>query len=1025
MDSGSATYLSASPDAGAALMLGELSKARSAGLENPHAAIALCADLYWQEDSDGVCTGICSYTPDTALAAKYLISQQLKAIGGALSQAESASHWQQYLHSISNFKSFRQLHCVITLGNGADCFLQLSGTPQFDKQGVFLGYECLATDITRALHQETSLQRFRAAMDMSMDMIYLVDRESLSFIDVNETACRYSGLNRQQMLARGPIETLGFNRDELVSRYDQLITEGRSSLLERHVKRSDGESAVIEIHSRAISINGRWLIIGVSRDISNRKRAEVENLKLQQLFSALSLTNEAILRAKTVEQLYENTCKAAVSSQLFAITSVLAPNEHGHFYAHASVGNVLPIMKKTRVSSDTSLPEGRSITAMAFRECKAMFSNDFLADDRTTAWHHHARMHSINSAGALPLFQQKKPVAVIVFYAKEKHMFDERTQSILQSIADNTSFALDSFASAAEQAKTSKQIRQNEERFRSLTSLGSDFYWEIDHQLRFKLYEGQVVSQSNKSAVKSAIGHTLWKIPGVEPDSMSWKKLRIQLKKGKAFRDFEFSFTNDDGKLYHLSMSGEPMLDAAGGFTGYRGITRDITSKKLITNKIKYLATHDTLTGLPNRVMFSELLNQFIHNANRYKEQRFAVLFIDLDRFKAINDTYGHHIGDQILREVATRLKVPLRSSDIVARLGGDEFVVLLQKVSDKEHCSLIAANILKIFSQPITLDQREFMLGASIGISLYGVDANNEETLMTHADTAMYAAKEDGRNNFRLYSPDLHQHKQERAVLAVQLRHALNRGELSLNYQAKVELATGRVTGVEALLRWNHPKLGAISPAQFIPIAEDNGLIVPIGEWVLETACRQVLAWQKKGLPALSLAVNLSARQFNHPELQIYIEQMLNTIGFPAQQLELEITESVVMQNPERTIKLMQEMKRSGIRFALDDFGTGYSSLGQLRHYPIDTLKIDRAFIRDLETSREDQAISKAIISMSKTLGLTVVAEGVENAKQMAFLRHYQCDQIQGFFFHRPESAEQFSKWYRQQHEHVVSAGI
>ncbi|MDO8907299.1 MAG: EAL domain-containing protein [Pseudohongiella sp.] len=1024
MEPSSTTNLLASGDSGCPLILGKLCPERSAGLENPHTAVALCADLYWQEDANGVCTGICSYSAGTALTAKYLFNRQLRAIGGVFSQAGSTPHWQQYLDATSSRKPFRQLHCLISLQNGSDCFLQISGAPQFDEQGVFLGYECLAIDITREQRQETSLQRFRAAMDMSMDMIYLVDRETLSFVDVNDTACQNAGLTRQQMLAMGPMEILGFTQEELIARYDRLINEGQSSRIERKVKRLNGQSAIIEIHSRATRINGRWIIIGVSRDISERKKAESESLKLQRLFSALSLTNEAILRATTVDQLYEHACQAAVSSELFAITSVLIPNASGHFYARTTAGNVLPIMKKTRVSSDPGQPEGRSMTAIAYRTGRALFSNDFLSDERTAAWHEHARLHGIASAAALPLFQQKKPIAVMVFYSAEKDMFDERTQSILQSIADNTSFALDSFASAAEQATASERIRQNEERFRSLTNLSSDFYWEMDRHLRFTLYEGRIIGHSNKSAVESAIGHTLWENPGVEPDSMNWKQFRRQLKKEQAFRDFEFSFTNIDGHLYHLTLSGEPMLDSDGQFDGYRGVTRDITGKKRIANHIKFLATHDTLTGLPNRVMFSELLGQAIRNANRYKDQRFAVLFIDLDRFKAVNDTYGHQTGDLLLTEVASRLKVPLRNSDIVARLGGDEFVVLLQKVSDRDHAGHIASNILKIFGQPITLEQREFLISASIGISLYGVDANNEEALMTHADTAMYAAKEEGRNNYRLYSAELHQHKQERAGLAIQLRHALSRGELSLNYQAKLELSTGRVAGVEALLRWHHPELGEIPPNQFIPIAEDNGLIVPIGEWVIATACRQVLEWQQKGLPPLSLAVNLSARQFNHPELTSYIRQTLESVGFPAEQLELEITESVVMQNPEHAISLMQEMKRLGIRFALDDFGTGYSSLGQLRHYPIDTLKIDRAFIRDLASSREDQAISKAIISMSKTLGLSVVAEGVENLKQMDFLRHYQCDQIQGFFYHRPATAERFVIWYHQQSGETIAAG-
>lgn len=326
-----------------------------------------------------------------------------------------------------------------------------------------------------------------------------------------------------------------------------------------------------------------------------------------------------------------------------------------------------------------------------------------------------------------------------------------------------------------------------------------------------------------------------------------------------------------------------------------------------------------------------------------------------------------------------------------------------------------IANNLLTAFSQPIQIDDREFMVSGSIGVSLYGIDAFNEEELMNHADTAMYAAKEDGRNNVHCYSSLLHQHTQERASLSLQLRHALKRNELSVHYQAKLELGTHRVTGVEALLRWTHPELGAISPVQFIPIAEDNGLILPIGAWVLETALAQLKQWDQLNLPPLSLAVNLSARQFNHPDLGRYIRSTLKKAGIAPQRLELEITESLVIQNPAHAIALMQDIRSGGVRFALDDFGTGYSSLGQLRNYPVDTLKIDRSFVRDLATSKQDQAISKAIISLGKTLGMVVVAEGVEEVEQLNLLRSYHCDQTQGFFCHRPAPADEFIAWYRQ----------
>ena len=974
--------------------------------------VSLCTDLSWQEDADGVCISIVSHSDETGAVARLLHRHRLVALGEADSAA--SADWQYYQNCIQARQPFRQIKCRLS-GDGQNYYLQVSGVPQFDEQQRFIGYECVAIDMSREHHSEASLQRFRAAMDMSMDMIYLVDRDSLAFLDVNDTAARAYGFTREEVLAMGPSEALGFTPEELIKRYDRLINEGGSSRIERHVTLKDNKPGIIEVYSRATCLNGRWIIIGVSRDISDRKLAETRALHLQHIFSTLSRINEAIIRADSVDTLYQNVCAAAVDDELFAMSMVVTPDGQGKFRGLAMMGDEFFESRPMELSTEADSPLGQGLVGSALREGTAMISNDYINDPRALPWRDQLIEQKLVSAAAFPLFQRKQVVAVMLFYSRIKDAFDGETQAVMQSMADNISFALDGFANAEEQARAAALIRESEARFRSLTNLTSDFYWEQDASLRFTKYEGRVVGESNHKAVRAILGRHLWQMPGIKPDSLNWRQLRRLLKKGQPFRDFEFSFTNDEDVRYHFSLAGEPIVDSDGKFAGYRGISRDITEKKRVADRIKHLATHDTLTGLPNRVMFSELLRQAIRTANRYQDQRFAVMFIDLDRFKAVNDTYGHHTGDALLTEIALRLRKPLRDSDIVARLGGDEFVVLLHRVNDKQQAGHIAGNVLQMLKQPIALDDREFAVSGSIGISLFGDDANDEETLMKHADTAMYAAKEDGRNNYRIYSADLHQYTQERANLSLQLRHALERNELSLHYQAKVALNSNKVVGVEALLRWTHPELGEISPVQFIPIAEDNGLIIPIGEWVMETACRQLVAWQAQGLPALGLAVNLSARQFNHPDLLQHISDVLARTGFAAELLELEITESLVMQNPERAIVLMTAIKRMGVRFAIDDFGTGYSSLGQLRHYPIDTLKIDRAFIRDLDHSKEDQAISKAIISMGKTLGLTVIAEGVENARQLSYLRDHHCDQIQGFYFHRPCSAERFVSWFRQ----------
>lgn len=973
--------------------------------------VELCADLSWQEDADGVCTSISSHSDKTTAAAQILYQHRLSELGEADSAA--TDDWPRYQTSVNARQAFRQIKCRLT-GAKQNVYLQVSGVPQFDARHTFLGYDCVAIDMSREHHSEASLLRFRAAMDMSMDMIYLVDPENLTFLDVNDTAARAYGFTREEVLAMGPSEALGFTPEELTQRYDRLINQGGSSRIERRVTLKDDTPGIIEVYSRATCLNGRWIIIGVSRDISDRKVAETRALHLQHIFSTLSRINEAILRADSVDSLYQNVCAAAINADLFAMSMIVTPDGNGEFRGLAMMGDESFETRPLQISTEADSPLGQGLVGAALREGVAMISNDYTNDERSLPWRDRLVEQNLNSAAAFPLFQRKQVVAVMLFYSHIMEAFDSETQAVMQSMADNISFALDSFANAEEQARAAALIRESEARFRSLTNLTSDFYWEQDANLRFTKYEGRVIGETNRKAVSRLLGLHLWEVPGVRPDSHNWRQIRRLMKKGQPFKDLELSFTNEINVRYHFSLAGEPIVDSTGEFAGYRGISRDITEKKRIADRIKHLATHDTLTGLPNRVMFSELLRQTIRTANRYKDQRFAVMFIDLDRFKAVNDTYGHHTGDTLLTEVAKRLRQPLRDSDIVARLGGDEFVVLLHKVTDKQHAGHIAENVLKMLKQPIALDEREFAVSGSIGISLFGLDAHDEESLMKHADTAMYAAKDDGRNNYRTYSADLHQHTQERAGLSLQLRHALERGELSLHYQAKMAMSSNQVVGVEALLRWDHPELGEVSPVQFIPIAEDNGLIIPIGEWVMETACQQLVAWRAQGLPALTLAVNLSARQFNHPDLAKHISDVLARTGFAADMLELEITESLVMQNPERAIELMTAIKRKGVRFAIDDFGTGYSSLGQLRHYPIDTLKIDRAFVRDLDHSKEDQAISKAIISMGKTLGLTVVAEGVESAQQLAFLREHRCDQIQGFYYHHPCSSRNFIAWYK-----------
>ncbi|HEX6157924.1 MAG TPA: EAL domain-containing protein, partial [Burkholderiales bacterium] len=428
----------------------------------------------------------------------------------------------------------------------------------------------------------------------------------------------------------------------------------------------------------------------------------------------------------------------------------------------------------------------------------------------------------------------------------------------------------------------------------------------------------------------------------------------------------------------------------------YHLVYREMTMRRQTEEKLRIVATHDPLTALPNRTLLHERLSHALAKAQRHDRQ-LAALFIGLDRFKSVNDTLGHEAGDALLQDAARRLYDCLRETDTMARQGGDEFVVLMDELSDREPISRVSQRILDAVGRPFTLDGRDLHISASIGISVYPDDGR---TLLRNADIAMHRAKEKGGNSYQYYSAQLDNHSVERLALESGLRRALERDELSLHYQPKVNIASGQISGMEALLRWQHPELGPVAPGRFIPIAEETGLIVPIGAWVLKTACAQNRAWQKSGVRRFPVAVNLSPRQFAADNLLDDIRSALDESGLAAQDLEVEITESMVMNNPDQAIDVLRQVKALGVSVAIDDFGIGYSSLAYLKRFPIDTVKVDRSFVEDIPADENSMAIAQAVIAMAHNLRLKVVAEGVESEGQLSFLRGEGCDDIQGYYF-------------------------
>ena len=454
------------------------------------------------------------------------------------------------------------------------------------------------------------------------------------------------------------------------------------------------------------------------------------------------------------------------------------------------------------------------------------------------------------------------------------------------------------------------------------------------------------------------------------------------------------------------------------------GIIRDITERKQFETQILHQATHDALTGLPNRVLFHDILAHVMPRVQR-TGKLLAVMFLDLDGFKNINDTLGHEYGDILLKEIAQRLARILRTDDMIARQGGDEFTIFLQDISAVEDIIQIAEKILAVVAEPFLMAGHEMHVTASIGITVFPIDDMNLDSLLRNADTAMYRAKELGKNNFQFYTAQMNTLIRERMEIENLLHHALARKELLLHYQPQINLKTGKIVAVEALLRWNHPTKGMVPPEKFIPVAEESGLIVSIGEWVLYTACRQNKAWRDAGLPHIRMAVNLSARQFRQPHLATVVAKAMASAEIDPRSgsLELELTESMIMYDMGKTVATLHELHNMGVRLSIDDFGTGYSSLSYLKRFPISALKIDQSFVQDITTDADAAAIASTVVMLANSLKLSVVAEGVETAEQLASLRNMECDEAQGYYFSEPLPPEKMETLLRNEwvwHEHI-----
>lgn len=824
---------------------------------------------------------------------------------------------------------------------------------------------------------------------------------------------------------------------------------------------------LVELLER-LARNVSFAIANLDRS-EEKAKADKQRDRLSGMFAALSATNEAIMRAETREELFDVACQAAVLGGMFASATIGIIDETCELVRVVAVkGRLQERMVGRSCAISPDHPEGQGIIGISVRTRRPSVINDYMHDPRSAHWHSKAVEDGTRAAASFPLLRAgQEPIGILLFLAPEEDTFTPDLVELLARLAENVSFALDNFDRAEEKARTEAQKERLTRMFAALSATNEAI---MRAKSRAELFDLVCLAASNGAkftsttiALARAGTDQLEIVAAAGPSADTTRNVRLSIDperpegrgmSGTAFRTRQPCISNDyltDQRVsaFHAVVRGDgarsgaaiPLIvhDLAVGVMIYMSTEKDTFTTEFVEllqrladnvafamenfdradekneadERIEYLASHDSLTDLPNRETFNGLLRKAIDVAEHH-DHRFAVLFIDLDRFKVINDSLGHEAGDLLLLEVANRLRGALRTSDVVARLGGDEFVVILDQCGEIDDVQRIATGLLTALAEPMELAGHECHTTASIGIAMYPANGSDAQTLTKNADMAMYLAKEDGKNGCRFFSKEVKTQSIERLSLESALRRALERGQFSLNYQPKVEMETGQITGVEALLRWTHPDLGSVSPAQFIPLAEETGLIVPIGRWVLNEACAQAMAWQRRGLLPLSMAVNLSPRQFADEHLLQDVDEALAASGMSPVLLQLEVTESMMMRNVGRALKVLDAIQSRGIRLAIDDFGTGYSSMSLMKHFPIDTIKIDRSFVRDLPQDSEDQAIAQAIISMGKALGMTVVAEGVENVEQEAFLRSHGCDEMQGFLISRPLPARQMAELLR-----------
>lgn len=738
----------------------------------------------------------------------------------------------------------------------------------------------------------------------------------------------------------------------------------------------------------------------LSIEVQERERTQEQLSHINRLYNTLSHTNEAIIRINDRARLLDEICHVAFTHGGFPLARIALLDAHGGRWEWVS-----------KCGTDIDLPScddhmqaclsahSDEMHGSVLRVCSSTHESD--AD--TCPICPQALAAGFHSHVMLQLKVNGRVAGVFSLYAHEPHYFDAAQLQLLEEMTENVSFALDNIELENNRRKVEENLRKLSRAVEQ--SANAILITDRDGVIE---YVNPWFTKITGYTQDEIVGKTPRLLKSEKNDPETYKRMWETLSSGREWAG-ELHNTKKNGELYWCFESISPLKNEAGEITHYIAVTEDISERKETEQTIRHLAFHDPLTGLPNRRLFNDRLH--LAAASRYrKNDPFALLLLDLDRFKTVNDTLGHDVGDALLKAVGTRLQDTVQENETLAHMGGDEFALLALQRTQLEDTVDLAKKMLQALAAPFRLYGHELYVSASIGITLFPADATSADTLIKNADIALYRAKELGRNNFQFFTDDMNAAMVQRLQLETSMRYAVERGEFMLHYQPQVDVVTGRIRGTEALIRWRHPQLGMVSPAKFIPLAEETGMIIDIGEWILHTACAQAKAWQRAGVP-MRVAVNLSARQFHQGNLTKIIEDSLRQHDLPASLLEVELTESVLMDDTSETAMILDKLHCMGVQISIDDFGTGYSSLSYLKHLPIQVLKIDQSFVRDIHTDPDDRTIVTAVIALAHSMKLKVVAEGVETEEQLAFLRQYSCDIMQGYLFSRPVSGNEMQE--------------